>query len=638
MISQVKKYTIDELGVFFDKALKAQACENFQEAEKYYSLILQQIGNHADSLHYLGLVKYRLNKFENAIKLIRLAIKENSSDPEMYFNLGIILEQTLQLKEAKKAFLQALKLNPDYALAHNQLSNVLHNLGDNVKADYHCKLAYKLNPVSVPILSTYANLLCRELKFIDAINVLLTALKIEPDNEVLISSLAANYYFIGDDQQAKKLFGQISFGVDKNIKSLNQTVFCANYDAQIGPSDLFELHKKIPEIIYNHKKNEINVEKTTKVAIKIRIAYVSADFRQHSVAYFFLPIIKNHNKNKFEVFCYYNNIEMDHISHEIKKHAFAWRFIKNKSDDEVINMIQQDNIDILVDLSGYSAGSRLAIFSHRVATVQATYLGYPNTSGLQTMDYRMTDVYSDPISYADKYYSEKLSRLDCCFLCYEPEPNCPDITAPPMEKNGYITFGSFNNMAKQNIEVITVWSKLLAQTPGSRILLKSKALADDKVKRQVMARFEQQGIDPSRLILESYADNFNSHIACYNAVDIALDPFPYTGTTTTLESLWMGVPVVTLCGETHRERVSASILHSLELDYLIANSHQDYLKIAMQLGSSLQELKRFRHQIRDIMINSTLLNGKAFTYNLESQFKMMLAEKSTTLGGVVYGR
>ena len=187
-------------------------------------------------------------------------------------------------------------------------------------------------------------------------------------------------------------------------------------------------------------------------------------------------------------------------------------------------------------------------------------------------------------------------------------------------------------MAKQNIEVINVWSKLLAKIPGSKILLKSKALADDKVKQLVIGRFEQQGIDSDRLILENYADNFTSHIAYYNTIDIALDPFPYTGTTTTLESLWMGVPVVTLCGETHRERVSASILHSLGLDYLIANSRQEYLNIASQLSADLKALENFRHHIRDKMKNSSLMNSIAFTENLETHYKMMLVEK--TLHGV----
>lgn len=622
MSPQEPNYNEEELATFFKKALKAQAEENYSEAEKYYQHILNHLPYHADSLHYLGLVKFKMGDNERAVSLIQTAISENNIDPEMYMNLGIILTKINKLDEAAVAYNKVLELSPDHAMAHNNLGLVLKKLGKSKIAIQHIRLAYQLNPNLTPILSSYANLLIQEFKYIEANKILNRALEIEPDNELILSSLGVNYYAIGDDLKGDETFSNIAIAPPIDLRAIELKIFHLNYETNIKPSDIFVAHKQYAALLSQQKA--INIDKKitcNSFNKKIRIGYVSADFHTHSVSYFFLPIIKNHSKDKFEIFCYYNGLEVDHVSDIIQSNAFVWRSINNKSDDEVIQIIQQDNIDILVDLSGLTANNKLGVFANRASPVQMTYLGYPNTTGLDTMDYRLTDDTCDPAGQTDHLYSEKLLRLPECFLCYEPGDKSPEISQPPCLTNGYITFASFNNMGKQNHKVISLWCEVLKHVPESKLLLKAKSLRDDDVKSYTLERFAKLGIPQHRILLENYANNFMEHITQYNKVDIALDPFPYTGTTTTCEALWMGVPVVTLAGQTHRERVSTSLLNTVGLKETIASNEQEYLDICKRLSSNTELLKEMRSGLREKMRKSPLLDAPRFIQSLEAEYE-----------------
>ena len=287
------------------------------------------------------------------------------------------------------------------------------------------------------------------------------------------------------------------------------------------------------------------------------------------------------------------------------------------TDIEVYDLIVGHCLDILVDLAGHSGYNRLRVFAKRAAPVQITYLGYPNTTGLDTMDYRIVDPFTDPKGLTDPFYTEKLIRMRRCFLCYAPPHDAPDIGPPPFVNNGYITFGSLNNLAKLNDFTLDLWSKVLMEVTDSRLLIKSKALNDCEVRDRLLARFKKRGIAPDRLEFIGFIRDQRTHLETYNLIDIALDPFPYNGTTTTFEALYMGVPVVTLAGNTHASRVGHSILSNLALEELVASSREGFIAKAINLSTDKQRLQSLRSSLRARLLNSHLTDKRGFTREIE---------------------
>ena len=309
-------------------------------------------------------------------------------------------------------------------------------------------------------------------------------------------------------------------------------------------------------------------------------------------------------ENGIECYCYGNVGKEDPVTDEIRRDATRYRSIWGVADDAAARQIIEDEIDVLVDLAGHTAENRLQLFSMRPAPLQVAYLGYPNTSGLDAMDGRIVDRTTDPEDQP-WFGTEKLARLDRCFLSYRPV-GYPAIVEPPSSRGAPVTFGSFNNLGKLNEEVIAVWSAILTGSPGSRLLIKHNVSGDPLVQGWIVRQFEDNGIGADRLVFRDRAPSLESHLSMYGEVDVALDPFPYNGTTTTCEALWMGVPVVALLGDHHASRVSASVLQSIGFEAGIATSIDDYVNTALQLSSSAALLGSMRQMLRQSMVDSPL--------------------------------
>ena len=273
-----------------------------------------------------------------------------------------------------------------------------------------------------------------------------------------------------------------------------------------------------------------------------------------------------HDRNEVEIFCYAEVKRPDRMTAKIRGLADQWRSTVGMGDDALARRIFEDRIDILVDLAGHTANSRLKVFARKPAPVQVTWLGYPGTTGLPVMDYRLTDEITDPEGDGDQYYTETRVRLKDGFLCYLPPDDAPAVSSPPVLKSGGITFGSFNNLAKVNEKVVDLWSRILCRVPGSSLLLKSKPLADKPTQRRYIDLFIKNGVMPDQIKMLSATASIPEHLACYDRVDIGLDPFPYNGATTTCEALWMGVPVVVLRGDRHAGRVGARYFNSCRVE------------------------------------------------------------------------
>ena len=328
-----------------------------------------------------------------------------------------------------------------------------------------------------------------------------------------------------------------------------------------------------------------------------------------------------HDRAAVEIFCYAEVKRPDEVTERLKALADHWRVTVGLSDEAVAAQVAADGIDILVDLAGHSAANRLAIFARKPAPVQVTWLGYPHSTGLSAIDYRLVDAVTDPVD--DVMASEKLVRLDGTFLCYGPPPDAPQPGPPPSLESGTITFGSFNNPTKYSAATIDAWIELLSRVPGSRLLLKGLPFADASMRALYHTRFSERGIAPQRIMLVGHIPERTTHLAHYREIDVALDPFPYNGTTTTCEALWMGVPVVTFRGDRHSARVGASLLASVGLDELIADDVEQYIALAKGLADDRSRLVQLRSSLRTQMAASRLCDAPRFARKTEAAYRCM---------------
>ncbi len=335
------------------------------------------------------------------------------------------------------------------------------------------------------------------------------------------------------------------------------------------------------------------------------------------------PFLSAHNHEDFEVTCYANVMQRDGVTERLKKYADRWRDIVGLPDEEVADLIRRDSIDILVELAGHTAHNRLLLFARKPAPIQVSYLGYTNTTGLSTIDYCLTDIHVDPPGMTESFYTEKMVRVPDTVLCYRVPENSPEISDLPSLKSGHITFSSFNNLTKITPGVIVLWSRTLLAVPGSRLLMKAKFFKDQHVEQEIRQTFEQHGISADRLELLSWTTGFKEHLEIYHRVDIGLDPFPFNGGTTSFESLWMGIPVVTLAGNSFVSRMGVRQACNVNLSHLIAQTPDEYVAIATRLAGDLDQLKQIRAGLRTGVLHSPLMDGPRLARALGKAYRDM---------------
>ena len=398
--------------------------------------------------------------------------------------------------------------------------------------------------------------------------------------------------------------------------------FCLNYSSLWSPLFIYKQHLEFEKQFGRFKvASSLNLPLKKISGERIRIGYVSADFKIHSVAFFFEPLLNNHSSDIVETFCYYNNDVIDTTTKRLMTTCDHWRPIFGINDENVINLIKKDKIDILVDLSGHTAGNRLLVFTQKPSPIQVTWLGYPNTTGLSSIDYRLTDIIADPIGEADELNSETLLRLPNGFQCYQGNENIPVSIELPQKRLEKITFGSFNNISKITTTVIKTWSKILLAIPTSRLVLKLPKLDDNKSYYNEL--FIQEGILKERIEFYQPTPSIEEHLSLYNTIDICLDPFPYNGATTTCEALWMGVPVITLLGNNHVGRVGASILTNIGLTDFIAHDIKDYIDLAVKMSANTKVITELRAGLRERMKKAPLCDAHSFARDIEMVYQDM---------------
>jgi protein O-GlcNAc transferase len=605
-------------------ALKGQG--KLEEGVSCYKKAISIKPDLAEVYSNLGNALEDQGKLEEAVSSYKKAISIKPDLAEAYYNLGNALEYQGKAEEAVSCFKKAISIKPGYADAYSNLGNVFDGQGKLEEAVLSYKKAISIKPDLVEAYYNLGNPLKNQGKLEEAVSSYKKAISIKPDLVEAYSNLGNIQKNQGNLVEAISSFKKAISIKPELTEVYSNLLFCMNYGNYTGKS-LFNEHK-----IWNkHQAKYLQTfickhDKGVDSGKKLRIGFVSGDFRKHCVSHFLNPLFKEYNRERLTFYCYSNSNEKDEVTTYQQKMVDEWRNIVEQEDQVVVEMIQKDQIDILVDLSGHTKGNRLVVFASKPAPVQVTWLGYPNTTGLTTIDYRFTHHIADPPGLSDQLHSEKLFRLADGFLCYQPPDIAPDITELPLKRNGYITFGSLNNLAKTTPEVIKVWSQILKAVPGSKLLLKSKALTCPVVLDKYLSLFLKESIDSDRLITLQYSPTTQAHLSKYGKIDISLDTFPYNGTTTTCESLWMGVPTVVLRGERHASCVGASIINQVGLDNLITDSVDDYIKTAISLAKDKSKLESLRAGMRNRMKNSYLCDNKGFSVNMEKAFRSMWIE------------
>ncbi|MCX5688408.1 MAG: hypothetical protein NTV94_01215 [Planctomycetota bacterium] len=494
-------------------------------------------------------------------------------------------------------------------------ANLLIICGKAEKALEVLAKAQKAEPGNAAVLSMRAGALLDLNRCVESLETCERACAIDPQNPGLISQHAACLLNVGRAPEAMERLLPLAQAPGASSGMIGGAALVSNYCSGWTRSQQLALHAAYGAALERELGPTPVRDYPVRGDGKVRIGIVSPDLRSHSVAWFIEPLFEHLDRSKFEIVVYQTNALADAVTARLKAMVPLWRVMDTVSDAGLAEAIFADRVDVLVELSGHTHAHSLGCMHLRPAPVQLTYLGYPNVTGVRSMDGRVVDAWTDPVG-VDEAGCEVLMRMDRPFICYKPPRETRGVGPVPCRGLGRVTFGSFNNAQKLNQATIALWAKLLAAVPGSRLLLKGVAFSERALREEVLARFAAHGAD--RVEILPRAASTAEHLALYDQVDIGLDPVPYNGTTTTCEALWMGVPVVTLAGTTHAGRVGVSLLEAVALGELVAGDEAAYVQIAEALAGDMDRLSGLRAGLRGRMEGSALCDGPGFCRGFEA--------------------
>jgi predicted O-linked N-acetylglucosamine transferase (SPINDLY family) len=596
----------------------------FDKAAASYRRALELQPRNAEALSNLGKALQGLGQFDEAMANFKAALDINSNFVEAHFHLGILLVDSNDLDQAEQCFRRALRINPGHAEAHFNLGHVLQDLGqiDNAIACY--QLALALKPGYIETYHNLGNALKERGQIDDAAITFMRALAVEPNFAEAHCSLGDAMIACSQLDEAMASYRR-ALAIKPDMPAAHSNLlFILNYRCEQDAMTLLAETRYFGDLAvrraqpYTHWPNRADPGKC------LRVGLVSADLRNHPVGYFVdavLAALASAASGHVELIVYATHTLTDELTERIKSYCYGWHAVKGDSDEYLARRIRDDGIDILIDLSGHTARNRLPMFAWKPAPVQASWLGYFATTGLAAMDYLIADPWTAPIA-EENHFIEKIQRLPETYLCFSaPEMEIP-VGALPAIASGHVTFGCFNNLAKMNDAVVTLWARVLQAVPNSRLLLKTKQLNDASAQASVQQRFALHGIGSERLFFEGAAPRVEL-LATYQQVDIALDPFPYPGGTTSVEALWMGVPVLTLTGDRFLSHIGESILHNVGLPDWIAKDADEYVARAAMHAGDLEGLATLRSGLRKQALKSPIFDAPRFACHFETALREM---------------
>jgi len=629
----------------FAAAYKAHQAGALQEAEEGYKAVLRQRPDHADALNLLGVIRLQAGRIDSAVRLTQKAVKQQPDNCDYLANLGSALRAAGNFKAATQAFGRALAIAPHHPPALFNLALLWEEERQYGKAEERLTTLVALHPGMTkglerlarvlelqekydealerlrqladkldnpaPAYNNTGNILVKQGKLHEALAWYQKAAEADPDLTEASVNLAWLYKEHGMlEEDIACLRACLARRPDPQTHS--DLLFSMNYSASYTPD---QLHDEAGEWWRRHgpvpPPPPIPGGPLPKT---LRLGFLSPDLRRHPVGQFIKPLLRHLDPQRIKVTCYAETPRdgEDAVSAEIKGLCAAWRCTVGRDTNEIIDVIRQDGIHVLIDLAGHSAGNRLDVMAMRAAPVQANWLGYVNTTGLATIDYRITDWVTDPEG-AERLNHETLVRMPHAFFCYEPPPEADGLEPGPLpaREAGRLTFASFNNIAKITDQVITLWGEIMNGVPESRLLLVAKQFCDPVIRDRMLERFARNGVAPQR-ITPMAGLSMREYLALHNEVDIALDPFPHNGHTITCHALWMGVPCVVLRGDRYAARMGASVLTAAGLDELIAEDKRQYVAKTITLARDLDGLAELRRSLRRRMRQAPICDARGF--------------------------
>ena len=574
----------------------------------------------SETRNNLGNLYKKRGELEQAILCYRHAISLRPGYAAAHNNLGVVLNLQGNLDTAVPCFQRALELVPDYLDAQLNLGQTLSALGQDAAAIVSFSLCLQLRPDHLDAIVSLGNVYSKQRKLDDAISYFQLALKIKPDHQDALNNLGHVQTLQGHIQEAVATFER-ALVYSPSSPSLHSNLLFTKLFMDSGePGTTLDEHRSWTERHAQSWAHEIKPHANDKDPDRrLRIGYVSPDFYLHPVGRYLLPLLVSHDHQAFEIVCYSSVSGPDELTDECRSRADIWRDVRALSDSQLDARIRADQIDVLVDLSMHSARNRLLVFARKPSPVQVTYLAYCGTTGLDAMDYRLTDRYLDPPGEQRPFYSEESFVLPETYWCYDPPELARSLELRVFRGAGPICFGSLNNFCKVGPRVLEAWCQMMRLVPGSRLLLHTHRGSH---RSRVDHAFETHGISLDRVRFVEYLSG-KEYFECYNQIDVALDPFPYGGGTTTCDALWMGVPVVSLAGLAAVSRGGLSILSNVGHPELVAYDQASYVRTAVELAGDPLKLNQFKRTLRLDMQASPLMDGPRFARNVEVAYRSM---------------
>jgi len=605
---------------YYELGLARGQAGNLEGAEAAFRRALALQPHSWEAHNNLGLLLHRLGRNEEAAQSLRMAIAIEPRSVDALRNLGMVLRAQERAAEAVEVYRTALALRPQDPATLSNLGNALLDLAMREEAAACFRDALAVAPEYADAYHNWGLLHLRSGELRLATEKFRAALAIDPRLAEAESGLASALHDLGDIEEAIRAGRRTMLLRPDDSEARSRLLFSLLHSAEVGAREVFEEHREWARRHASRLSSGAAHGNPREPERPLHVGYVSGDFRHHSVSQFFEPVLARHDRAGFRIFCYHNLRHSDETTSRLRRSADCWREIATLDDDEAAGLVRADAIDVLVDLSGHTRFNRLLLFARRPSPVQATWLGYPGTSGLDSIGYRITDARASPEGVFDSLHSERLMRLPDSQWCYQPPPDCPAVTPAG---TGPVTLGAFSSLAKIGPRVIALWSRLLRRLADAKLLVVGLGL--ESMGEEYRARFAAEGVAPERIELRGF-QSFGDYLALHGAVDVMLDTFPYTGGTTTCHALWMGIPVVSLTGDSTPSRGGASLLGAIGLEEFVASTPDEYLDRVCSLAGNRHRLATLRAGMRERMSGSPLMDVERFTRHLESAYRFMWRE------------
>ena len=597
---------------------QAQACE--QAARQ----MTEQYPRHLLGWKTLGAALIQLGRNVEGVQAMRQAAQLAPKDVEVLSNLGVALTQMAQYEEAEHSYRRALKLQPKSANLHAYLADALFLQSRFADAIRHARQAIALDNNHIVAYHNLGVALRSHSQLMDAETALRRALDLAWNYPSAHANLANVLKDQAHLEEAEKHLRIALEMTPHNRLIRSNLLFTGVYNHAITPEQLYADHCEQGRLIAQAAGPRLPLRRKLPDAPQ-RVGFVSADFFHHAVSYFVEPVWQGLREQGLCVLAYYTGKTYDVVSARLQKQCDVWREVAMLTDDELAQQIADDDVDILIDLSGHTGGGRLPVFARQPAPVQATWLGHPATTGLPGMHWRITDMHAEPPGMTEHLNSERLYRMPDVFCCYRPSASPDPYPGLPADDSGRFTFGCFNNFAKVTPPVIACWGEILRQSPQARLLLEVHGAQDEAFVQDIRQRFVATGARAEQIDILPRQNN--QQYVLYRQVDLALDPFPCCGGTTSCDSLWMGTPFVSLAGRTFVSRMGVTLLHSVGLDELIADNEAQYIATAVALANDLPRLRALRKGLRERVAASPLMNAPRFALHFGQALQALWAQR-----------